>query len=290
MLKETLDTLEILPGSWYVDANLGGGGHTRAILERGGKVLAIDRDPEAVLSFTRKFGETFQGRLIVVRGNNSEIFRWVQESGIHPRGILFDLGWSTIQGKDSSRGLSFMEEGPLDMRLDSETEESAQDLLESLSEESLEKLLAEGDEPLSWPIARALVQARKEGRLPGTTLDLAAFVSGVYYRKGFRRSRRHPATRTFMALRIRVNREYENLSRSLSGSRQILEVSGGRLVILTFHSGEDRIVKRAFREWVREGAASFLFKKSIQPGEIECHENPRARSARMRGVSFVGPP
>jgi 16S rRNA (cytosine1402-N4)-methyltransferase len=288
MLKETLDVLEIEPDEWYVDANLGGGGHTLEILERGGSVLAIDRDPAAVLGFAQMVGDKFSGRLIVKNGNNSAIDRWVREAGIEPRGILFDLGWSTLQGEDAARGISFMGEGPLDMRLDPGTEESAQDLLDSLPEDELAELFSEGDEPLARPIARALVTSRKEGRLPRTTGELAAFVSGVYYRKGFRRSRRHPATRAFMALRIRVNREYENLYLALQGSRDVLQSRRGRLVVLSFHSGEDRIVKRTFREWVNEGLAAFLFRKSVQASEAECRENPRARSARMRGISFVG--
>lgn len=289
MLPETLAWLEIRQDHWYVDANLGGGGHTRAILERGGRVLAIDRDAKAVERFLEESANRYAGRIRVIRGNNAEIARHVHESGITVSGILFDLGWSTLQGEESERGLSFSEEGPLDMRLDDTTPETAGDLLERLPEGDLADLFSEGDEPLAVPIARALVQARKAGRLPRTTVDLAAFVSGVYYRKGFRRSKRHPATRVFMALRIRVNREYENLEESLSGSRQILAENGGRLLVLTFHSGEDRIVKRTFRQWVMEGTAAFLFRKSLSPGEEEVRENPRSRSARLRGVSFGGP-
>ena len=288
MLSETLEWLDIRQDSWYVDANLGGGGHTRAILERGGRVLAIDRDAKAVDRFLEDAGSRYSGRILTVCGNNAEIARHVQEAGVTVSGILFDLGWSTLQGGEAERGLSFSEEGPLDMRLDTTTEETAADLLERLPESDLADLFAEGDEPLAVPIARALVQARKSGRLPRTTIDLAAFVSGVYYRKGFRRSKRHPATRVFMALRIRVNREYDNLDRSLSGSWQVLEEKGGRLLVLTFHSGEDRIVKRTFRQWVSEGEAAFLFRKSLAPGEAEVRENPRSRSARLRGVRFGG--
>ncbi|MHB8369789.1 MAG: 16S rRNA (cytosine(1402)-N(4))-methyltransferase RsmH [Leptospirales bacterium] len=287
MLAETMEWLDIQPGQWYVDANLGGGGHTRAILERGGSVVAIDRDREAVLRAEESLLPLFPGRLEILRGNNREISSLVFATGHTVRGILFDLGWSTLQGEDPERGLSFSEEGPLDMRLDADSGPTAGDLLESLSESELERLFSEGDEPLALPIARALVQARREGRLPRTTTALAAFVSGVYYRKGFRRSRRHPATRAFMALRIRVNGEYENLEDSLAGSRTLLEASGGRLIVLSFHSGEDRIVKRRFRSWVSDGGAEFLFRRSIAPGEVEVSENPRARSARMRGVLLV---
>lgn len=288
MLSETMHWLDIRKDLWYVDANLGGGGHSRAILERGGLVLAIDRDRSAVDRFLEESGEAFAGRFKVIHGNNADIAEHVQRARVSISGILFDLGWSTIQGEEAERGLSFSEEGPLDMRLDPTSGETAGELLERASEEELADILSEGDEPLAFPVARALVQARKSGRLPRTTVELAAFVSGVYYRKGFRRSRRHPATRVFMAFRIRVNREYENLERSLAGSRQVLEEKGGRLLVLSFHSGEDRIVKRTFRKWVSEDAAGFLFRKSLQPGEEEILQNPRARSARMRGVSFVG--
>ncbi|MCL5286189.1 MAG: 16S rRNA (cytosine(1402)-N(4))-methyltransferase RsmH [Nitrospirae bacterium] len=288
MLSEAMDWLDVREDCWYVDANLGGGGHSRAILERGGRVLAIDRDPDAVARFLEESGEAFSGRFLAIHGNNADIAIHVREARIRASGILFDLGWSTIQGEEADRGLSFSEEGPLDMRLDQTTGETAGALLERVSESELSEILSEGDEPLAHPIARALVQARKSGRLPRTTVDLAAFVSGVYYRKGFRRSRRHPATRVFMALRIRVNREYENLERSLAGSRQALEEGGGRLLVLTFHSGEDRIVKRTFRQWVSEEAADYLFRKSLPPGKEEVLQNPRSRSARMRGVTFVG--
>ena len=286
MLAESMEWLDVRPGQWYVDANLGGGGHTREILARGGSVVAIDRDKGAVLAAQEHLLPLYPDRLRIIHGNNRGIASLVRQEGHHVSGILFDLGWSTIQGEDPERGLSFSEEGPLDMRLDTEQEETAEDLLESLSESELERVLSEGDEPLAAPIARALVQARREGRLPRTTTSLAAFVSGVYYRKGFRRSRRHPATRVFMALRIRVNREYENLEESLSGARELLSATGGRLIVLSFHSGEDRIVKRCFRLWVGEGEAAFLFRRSLVPGDEEVSLNPRARSARMRGVVF----
>lgn len=286
MLAESMEWLDVRPGQWYVDANLGGGGHTREILARGGSVVAIDRDKGAVLAAQEHLLPLYPDRIRIIHGNNRGIASLVRQEGHHVSGILFDLGWSTIQGEDPERGLSFSEEGPLDMRLDTEQEETAEDLLESLSESELERVFSEGDEPLAAPIARALVQARREGRLPRTTTSLAAFVSGVYYRKGFRRSRRHPATRVFMALRIRVNREYENLEESLSGARELLSATGGRLIVLSFHSGEDRIVKRCFRLWVGEGEAAFLFRRSLVPGEEEVSLNPRARSARMRGVVF----
>ncbi len=289
MLAETMEWLAIHPGQWYVDANLGGGGHTREILERGGSVIAIDRDREAVLQAKEHLCPRYPDRLVVLHGNNRNISELVRQTGHAVAGILFDLGWSTIQGEDAERGLSFSEEGPLDMRLDTDQEETAESLLESLTESELERVFSEGDEPLAGPIARALVQARREGRLPRTTTALAAFVSGVYYRKGFRRSRRHPATRAFMALRIRVNQEYENLEESLRGARELLLESGGRLIVLSFHSGEDRIVKRNLRLWVSEDEASFLFRRSLVPGEAETAANPRARSARMRGVVFVAP-
>lgn len=287
MLAETMEWLDIQSGQWYVDANLGGGGHTRAILERGGSVVAIDRDREAVRRAEETLLPLYPGRLEILRGNNRDMTALVSETGHKVLGVLFDLGWSTLQGEDPERGLSFSEEGPLDMRLDTSSGPTAEDLLESLSESELESLFSEGDEPLALPIARALLQARREGRLPRTTTSLAAFVSGVYYRKGFRRSRRHPATRAFMALRIRVNGEYDNLEDSLCASRKLLEDSGGRLIVLSFHSGEDRIVKRRFRSWVSEGAAEFLFRRSISASENEVFENPRARSARMRGVVLV---
>ena len=286
MLDETMEWLNIESERWYIDANLGGGGHAREILNRGGKVLAIDRDQRAVTEFRDAAETLYPGRFIAILGNNADLGEIAGKEGITPSGILFDLGWSSIQGEDPERGLSFSEEGPLDMRLDIREDDRAEDFLERFSEEEFVDLFSEVDEPLARPIARALVQARRQGRLPRTTLKLASFVSGVYYRKGFRRSRRHPATRVFMALRIRVNKEYENLARALAGSLDLLKDRGGRLLVLTFHSGEDRIVKRTFREWTQSGSAEYLFRKSLQPDREEIRRNPRARSARLRGVRF----
>lgn len=282
MTSEVLEALSICQGSWYVDATLGQGGHTEAMLSQGAQVVAFDMDPLAIMKARENLSPRFGDRLRLVSGNHRNMGQVLMDMGIHPRGVLLDSGWSMPQSESDSSGLSFESTGPLDMRMDPSVEKTALSVLEESSIEELASILSNyGDEPLAMGIARALAEARSRGRLPGTPKELAAFVSGVYYRKGYRRSRRHPATRTFMALRIVVNGEIDSLILGLAGVRPLLE-SGGKLVVLSFHSREDREIKHLFRNWVREGLGSLPFSKPRTADKEELRRNPRARSAKMR--------
>jgi 16S rRNA (cytosine1402-N4)-methyltransferase len=282
MTREVLEGLDVRPDAWYVDATLGQGGHTLAILGAGGCVVGIDRDPRAIEKAREEILPVYKDRLRLMCMNHSQMGEYLVGIGLPVSGVILDSGWSMAQAPEDASGLSFEGEGPLDMRMDPTLRKTARDILERSSAEELASILSNfGDEPLAMGIARALVQARVRGRLPQTPRDLAAFVSGVYYRKGYRRSRRHPATRTFMALRIVVNGEIESLVQGVSGVRPVL-VPGGRLAVLTFHSREDREIKHLFRHWVREGWGRLLQSKPVLPGESEIHENPRSRSAKLR--------
>lgn len=282
MTAQVMEFLSIRPGAWYVDATLGQGGHTEAILGQGGHVVAFDMDPEAIGKARAELLPRFGDRLRLVNVNHRNMGQVLREMELHPRGVLLDSGWAMPQADSDAAGLSFEATGALDMRMDPSLETTALSLLENCSIEELASILSNyGDEPLAMGIARALAEARGRGRLPGTPKELAAFVSGVYYRKGYRRSRRHPATRTFMALRIVVNREIDSLVLGLSGVRPLLE-SGGSLVVLSFHSREDREIKHLFRNWSREGLGSLPFSKPRTADKEELRQNPRARSAKMR--------
>ena len=282
MTAQVMEFLSIRPGAWYVDATLGQGGHTEAILGQGGHVVAFDMDPEAIGKARAELLPRFGDRLRLVNVNHRNMGQVLREMELHPRGVLLDSGWAMPQADSDAAGLSFEATGALDMRMDPSLETTALSLLENCSIEELASILSNyGDEPLAMGIARALAEARGRGRLPGTPKELAAFVSGVYYRKGYRRSRRHPATRTFMALRIVVNREIDSLVLGLSGVRPLLE-SGGSIVVLSFHSREDREIKHLFRNWSREGLGSLPFSKPRTADKEELRQNPRARSAKMR--------
>jgi 16S rRNA (cytosine1402-N4)-methyltransferase len=282
MIPQVLEALNVQPDCWYVDATLGQGGHSRAILEAGGSVVAIDRDPKAIEKAREDLLPLYGDRLLLVGMNHAGMGEFLAGTGLVVSGVVLDSGWSMPQASEGGAGLSFEGEGALDMRMDPLLRTTALDLLENSSPEEMAAIFSNyGDEPLAMGIARALAQARSRGRLPRTPKELAAFVSGVYYRKGYRRSRRHPATRVFMALRIVVNGEIDSLVNGVSGVRPVL-VSGGRLAVLTFHSREDREIKHLFRSWVREGWGRLLQSKPVLPGKAEIQENPRSRSAKLR--------
>lgn len=281
LVEEVLDFLDVRPGGVYIDATLGGGGHAEAILRKlgSGRLLAIDRDP-AALSRARERLAAFGEKLIVMHGNFAGIDALHAESLLPPaEGILADLGLSSWQLEDDSRGFSFEREGPLDMRVDPESAETAADLVNRSRERDLADLIFRlGEERHSRRIARAIMEARPIE----TTTQLAQVVSrAIPMRPGLHHI--HPATRTFMALRLAINREIENLEAFLERVLPVL-APGGRLVILSFHSLEDRLVKRALRRWQQEGQARTLTRKVVRPGEEEIKANPRSRSAKLRAA------
>lgn len=281
LVREVIEFLNVRPDGIYIDATLGAGGHAEEILKRlgSGRLLGLDRDPRALeIAGSRLAG--FGEKLMMQRGNFAEIDTLHAASGLPPvDGILADLGLSSMQLEDASRGFSFNLPGPLDMRADPGSETTAADLVNYASERDLAEILFKlGEERYSRRIARAIVKARPY-RL---TTDLAQVVTrAIPSRAGLHQI--HPATRTFMALRMAVNRERENLEQFLD---RVLAVphSGGRVVILSFHSLEDRRVKQTFRQWQNEGRANVLTRKVVRPDDEEVQINPRARSAKLRAA------
>ncbi|MGH7058230.1 MAG: 16S rRNA (cytosine(1402)-N(4))-methyltransferase RsmH [Acetobacteraceae bacterium] len=280
--EEAMEWLAIRPDAVYVDATYGRGGHSADILSRlgpRGRLLALDRDPAAVAAAKARFGA--ERRFEMVQARFSELARIVEVRGLSRRvaGVLFDVGVSSPQLDDPARGFAFAQEGPLDMRMDPGAGESAADWINRAPEvEIADVIYRYGEERYSRRIARAIVVRRKDEPFM-TTTDLADVIA----RAAPRRERRiHPATRSFQALRIYINDELGELRAALAASLEVL-APGGRLVVLSFHSLEDRIVKRFMRDTARaEPARLRIAARLVRPGTAEVSANPRARSARLR--------
>ena len=280
MVPEVLALLRPSPGEWLVDATVGLGGHSEAILERiqpGGRLLGLDCDVEA-LEHTRKRLGRFGNAVALVHGNFRDLATHVATWGRQADGALFDLGLSSHQLASAARGFSFSLEGPLDMRMDTSGGMTAGDVLRRASVADLERILREfGQERYARRIARAIVENRRRLR---TTGDLARLVERVVPR---RERRIHPATRTFQALRIAVNDELGALDEALASLPRWL-APGGRVAVISFHSLEDGIVKRRLREFAAAGDLVVLTPKPLRPTPQEVAANPRARSARLRAA------
>jgi 16S rRNA (cytosine1402-N4)-methyltransferase len=283
LLEEVLEWLRVKPDGTYIDATLGAGGHSAAIAERltSGRLISLDRDARA-LELARERLKGLAEKVTLVASPFSKIAEVVHELGIPGvDGVLADLGVSSMQLDQSARGFSFREAGPLDMRMSAEDDLTADEIVNRWSEKEVADLLYQGaEEHDSRRIARAIVRARPIR----DTAHLATTVAGA--RKQWGRQRLHPATKTFLALRIAVNREMEELGQFLSRTPATLN-SGGRWVVLSYHSGEDRLVKHAFQEEERQGTLRVLTKKVIQPLERETSLNPRSRSAKLRCAERV---
>lgn len=288
LLAEVVGFLAPAPGKLIVDATCGTGGHTQALLERGARVVALDRDPQA-LALARERLAAFQARLQLVKGDFRRLRELLASLEINEvDGVLFDLGVSSLQLDTPARGFSFREEAPLDMRMDPSQSRTAGELVNRLPEEELARILWEyGEERYARRIARAIVRARDKAPIESTT-ELARLVARCYPPG---RHRIHPATRTFQALRIAVNDELSALEEGLSQAVELLR-PGGVICVISFHSLEDRIVKHRFREWAAAGRLELLTRKPTRPSSAEVAENPRARSAKLRAarVPEVGPP
>ncbi len=277
LFEETLKIL-INGGGVYVDCTLGGGGHARGILKSMEDIflIGIDAD-ESALQIAEENLRDFEGRYALYKANFKDIDEVLKMEGISKvKGILFDLGISMYQLR-SGRGFSFEDESFLDMRIDKEQRLTAFTIINEYSEKKIAEILKKyGEERYAQKIAREIVKRRKRKPIE-TAKELADLISSVYPKGG----KIHPATKTFMALRIYVNSELENLEIGLDKGVMYLQRSG-RIVVITFHSLEDRIVKHFLREKEKEGIIKNLTKKPIKPKLEEVRENPSARSAKLR--------
>lgn len=292
LLREILENIDL--NGWVIDATLGDGGHSLEILKRGGRILGLDVDPQSLEIAGKRFEEA---------GIDSEQYRLVQtnfrdikiqstyakasvdktelraeQTGKKYTSVIFDLGVSSRELEDSERGFSFLKNGPLDMRMDPTLGVTAKDLVNGLTKGELYELIFKlGEENHAKRFSEALVRAREVESIT-TTGQLAKVIERS---AGGRQGKIHPATRVFQALRIAVNDELHAVEEALP---QVLEVvdAGGRILIISFHSLEDRIVKNTFKEWEAAGLGNILTTKPMAPTEEEVLENPRSRSAKMR--------
>jgi 16S rRNA (cytosine1402-N4)-methyltransferase len=296
--SEVLDCLRPTAGEVYIDCTVGGGGHAAGILERSapdGRLLGLDADPDALAEAERRLAP-FAPRFTLAHANFAELeatARWHGFDAVD--GVLFDLGVSSFELDRPERGFSFRTEAPLDMRLDPTRGETAADLVNRLDEEPLANLIYRyGEEPRSRAISHAIVSARQLAPIR-TTTELARIVERAAHAKN---RRIHPATRTFQALRIAVNRELESLEAALPQAFELLR-PGGRLVVISFHSLEDRIVKHFLADAARgcicppavpvcvcghKPTVELVSRKALVPSEAEIARNPRSRSAKLRAA------
>lgn len=280
LVREVNEMLVPKIDGFYIDATVGLGGHSEQLLRmigRDGKVLGIDRDEEAL----KRTGERLMdSRLILKKGNFSDIGTLLHSQGVNEAdGILFDLGVSMMQLRDLERGFSFNSDEKLDMRMDRSMGFSAWDVVNGYPEKELIRILKDYGEEYNAPrIVRAISFSRREKSID-TCSELAGIISGAIGRRG----RTNPATKTFQALRIEVNKEIEELKKGLDASLEIL-TRGGRFCVISYHSLEDRIVKNFIRDNARQGILKQLLKKPLTPGTEELRVNPSSRSAKMRGA------
>jgi 16S rRNA (cytosine1402-N4)-methyltransferase len=285
MLGEVLSFLNLKASQTVLDATMGTGGHSHAILEKimpGGRVIGIDRDQES-LDLAKKRLEEYSGCVDFVYGNFSDVDAALNNLNVsRVDGILFDLGISSFQLDNADRGFSFQSEGPLDMRMDRNSYICAYDLLNNLNEEEISNLLkAFGQERWHNRIAHNLVMERQRRPIATTSQLSTIVVNSIPHRYRHYRHRIHPATRTFQAIRIAVNRELEALETAITKSIGFLG-SGGRICVISFHSLEDRIVKLTFRRLANEGSIKIITPKPLTPNEAEIMENPSSRSSKFR--------
>lgn len=302
LAEEVMLMLAPAPGSLQIDATLGGGGHTERILEAidpDGRLLGLDADGAAIARVADRLGARYGDRLVLRRANFRELAEVAPAAGFGVvDGALFDLGLSSFQLADAERGFGFRTGGPLDMRFDTARGVPAAELLATLDAPALTSLFRRfGEEPKAGRIARAIVDARRVAPV-ATAQELATLVEGISPPNPRQPRRTHPATRVFQALRIAVNEELEALQAGLAAALDLLR-PGGRLVVLSYHSLEDRIVKRFFaaerRGCVcpievpvcvcgRDPRIRLVSRRSVTPSDAELEANPRARSARLRAA------
>ena len=297
LFNETIESLNIKPNGIYIDGTMGGGGHSQAILEKldTGKLLSIDRDPDAIKATGEKLSK--YAASVIAHGNFSDMGKLAAENGItEADGVLLDIGVSSYQLDEPERGFSYHNDAPLDMRM-SKSGESARDLVNNLTQKELADLIFRfGEDKSAGRIARGIVEVRAVKSIE-TTFELAEIIKNSVP-AAVRRSEKHPARKTFQALRIAVNAELDRLKEGMDAAFELLK-PGGRLAVISFHSLEDRIVKKKMNEWC-EGCTcpkdfpvcvcgnipkgKLIYKKGLAPTETEIKENPRARSSRLRVI------
>jgi 16S rRNA (cytosine1402-N4)-methyltransferase len=306
LVDEVLASLDVRPGSSIADCTVGGGGHAERLLETSspdGRLLGLDADRAAIAEAQRVLAQ-YSDRVVLRQANFAALYEVAREEDFIPLdGVLFDLGLSSYQLADPSRGFSFAADAPPDMRFDEDRGLSALDLIDRTSERELAGILATfGEERRAGRIAKAILAARAEGRLMSAA-DLAQVVASASPRSRADAGRIHPATRTFQALRIAVNRELEVLGAGLAGGLAALR-PGGRMAVISYHSGEDRIVKRFMARESRDcvedplppvctcghvAQLRVIQRRGITPGSDEIRRNRRARSARLRVAEKLAP-
>lgn len=297
LLEETIDLLNVKPDGIYIDGTAGGGGHSKAILDKltHGKLISIDQDPDAIKIINEKFAGNKSS--IIVESNFSEITEITKELSIDKvDGVLLDIGVSSYQLDAAKRGFSYYNDAPLDMRM-SKSGISASDIVNDYSWQELAEIISKyGEDKFAKKIAKAIVKNREASKIK-TTLELAEIIKGAIPAASRRNGGGHPARKTFQAIRIAVNDELNVLEKGLKGAFSVLN-SGGRLVVITFHSLEDRIVKKNMALWCNsctcppdfpvcvcenKAKAKLLTKKPITASYGEIEMNPRSRSAKLRG-------
>lgn len=280
-LKEVLEFLRVQRGEKYIDATLGGGGHTAKLLEKGGVVLGIDADAEAIDYVQNKIRNK---NLVLAKGNFRNIDQIAHSNKFGKvKGILFDLGVSSHQIDTPERGFSFLKEGPLDMRMDKDSGLTAETLVNLLQKGELNDIFNKfGEERRSWSVSNSIVRARRIKAIR-TTQDLIKVVADAYGIKGELSdfTKNLISKKIFQALRIAVNTEIENISEALPKAFELLE-SRGRIVVISFHSLEDRVAKKAFIDFEKRNMGKIITKKPIVPTQEEAELNPRAKSAKLR--------
>ena len=285
LLNETIRILDPKPGEFFIDGTLGGGGHSNAIIERvgaTGMLLGTDWDNDAVSRFKR---ENKSKKVLARNANYRQIPDILKKEKLpHADGLLLDLGFSSDQIENAEKGFSFQYEGPLDMRYAKEGETAAE-VVNGMKEDELADIFWKfGDERFSRQIAKRIVEERRKQRILTTTRLAEVVVSAFPAR--FRNGKVNPATKVFQALRIYVNHEFENIESILGNLNECVK-SGGRIAVISFHSSEDRIVKKRFGELVKAGRAKSLTKKPIAPARDEIQRNPRSRSAKLRAIQLT---
>ncbi len=289
MLEEVLDFLQVKKGGQYLDGTLGGGSYTRAISSLAGDqglVLSFDLDPLAIDNFLSQA----LNNVVVINNNFSQIREVVLKNKnelLKSRfdGMVLDLGLSSAQLDDMTRGFSFQGEAPLDMSFGPQIDNSAYYIVNTYSQSDLERIIKDyGEEPWAKKISENIIKNRRQNKI-SSTKELAEIIATTIPQKFWSR-KIHPATKTFQALRIETNQELENLKEFLNQSLDLLE-SQGRLVIVSFHSLEDRIVKNYFRDWKKANLVKVLTPKPLSPSDLEIEKNYRSRSAKLRAIEKI---